>query len=300
MVASVRDYIVEMLSKDKPPTKRAPRYPAVFMEAFEHMVEDESRRLGYRVVAWVKLVKLWGSLRWDDIQKINPKELKYYGGRMTTMLRTTKTTGPTKRVQELPVCISEHAYISSPFWLKTGFDLIKQHATFERDYLVPKLNDNWSGFRRIMAVYGDITAYSAQVRRKLVRPGLDIAVIHPVMSAFWTEHSERATLPTGLALLQAPKEERDMLGRWKPDGSDTYVRMYNGVVSRLQLKFAQVARKDDRTKLLDERDVMESVMSWLLERCDGLNEEQTDRVLKHLEDSEQPGPVWLDRGRRGE
>ena len=91
-----------------------------------------------------------------------------------------------------------------------------------------------------------------------------------------------------------------MLGRWKPDGSDTYVRMYNGVVSRLQLKFAQVARKDDRTKLLDERDVMESVMSWLLERCDGLNEEQTDRVLKHLEDSEQPGPVWLDRGRRGE
>ena len=285
VVASVRDYVVEMLSKDKPPTKRARRYPAVFMEAFEHMVEDESRRLGYRVVAWVKLVKLWGSLRWDDIQKINPKELKYYGGRMTTMLRTTKTTGPTKRVQELPVCISEHAYISSPFWLKTGFDLIKQNATFERDYLVPKLNENWSGFRRIMAAYGDISAYSAQVRRKLVRPGLDIAVIHPVMSAFWTEHSERATLPTGLALLQAPKEERDMLGRWKPDGSDTYVRMYNGVVSRLQLKFAQAARKDDRTKLLDERDVMESVMSWLLERCDSLDEDQADMVLKHLEDS---------------
>ena len=136
-----------------------------------------------------------------------------------------------------------------------------------------------------MAAYGDISAYSAQVRRKLVRPGLDIAVIHPVMSAFWTEHSERATLPTGLALLQAPKEERDMLGRWKPDGSDTYVRMYNGVVSRLQLKFAQAARKDDRTKLLDERDVMESVMSWLLERCDSLDEDQADMVLKHLEDS---------------
>ena len=285
VVASVRDYVVEMLSKDKPPTKRAPRYPAVFMEAFEHMVEDESRRLGYRVVAWIKLVKLWGSLRWDDIQKINPKELKYYGGRMTTILRTTKTTGPTKHVQELPVCISEHAYISSPFWLKTGFDLIKQNATFERDYLLPKLNENWSGFRRIMAAYGDVSAYSAQVRRKVLRPGLDIAIIHPIMAAFWTEHSERATLPTGLALLQAPKEERDMLGRWKPDGSDTYIRMYNGVVSRLQLRFALTARRDDRTKLLDERDVMESVMSWMLERCDSLDTEQTDRALQHLEDS---------------
>ena len=43
--ASVRDYVVKILSKDKPPTKRALRFPAVFMEAFEHMVEDESRRL---------------------------------------------------------------------------------------------------------------------------------------------------------------------------------------------------------------------------------------------------------------
>ena len=77
VVASVRDYIVEMLSKDKPPTKRAPRYPVVYIDAFEHMVEDETRRLGYRVVAWIKLVKIWGSLRWDDLQKINPRELKY-------------------------------------------------------------------------------------------------------------------------------------------------------------------------------------------------------------------------------
>ena len=285
VVASVRDYIVEMLSKDKPPTKRAPRYPIIYMESFEHMVEDEKRRLGYRVVAWIKLVKLWASLRWDDIQRINPKELKYYGGRMTTILRITKTTGPSKRVQELPVCVSEHAFISSPFWLKTGFDLIKQHASFDRDYLLPKLNENWSGFRRIMALYGDISAYSAQVRRKAVRPGTEVALIHPVISAFWTEHSERATLPTGLALLQAPREERDMLGRWKPDGSDTYVRMYNGVISRLQQKFAAAAKKPERTKILDERDIMESVISWLAERCEGLDSDQTDRVVQHLEDS---------------
>ena len=151
VVCSVRDYLVEMLSKEKPPTQRAPRYPVVMMEAFEHVVEDESQRIGFRLVAWVKLAKLWATLRWDDAQKIIPKELKFYGGRMTTILRTTKTSGPSKRVQELPVCVSEHAFVSNPFWLKTGFDLFKKHAPFERDYLLPKLNDEWSAFRKVMA-----------------------------------------------------------------------------------------------------------------------------------------------------
>ena len=184
VVASVRDYIVEMLSRDAPPTKRAPRYPAVFLEAFEAMVDNEGLLLGIRLIAWLKLVKLWASLRWDDIQKIIPKELKYYGGRMTTILRTTKTTGPTKRVQELPVCVSEHSFVVSPFWLKTGFDLFKEHASFERDYLLPKLNKEWSGFRRVMATYNDISSYSAVVRKAAKRPGTQEPLIDPLLAGY--------------------------------------------------------------------------------------------------------------------
>ena len=293
VVCSVRDYLVEMLSKEKPPTQRAPRYPVVMMEAFEHVVEDESQRIGFRLVAWVKLVKLWATLRWDDVQKITPKELKFYGGRMTTILRTTKTSGPSKRVQELPVCVSEHAFVSNPFWLKTGFDLFKKHAPFERDYLLPKLNDEWSAFRKVMASYNDISAYSSRVRRRLKRPGEDDCIIHPVLAAFWTEHSERATVPTGLALLRAQKEERDMLGRWKPDGSDTYIRMYNGVIARLQQQFAKSARGAERHKELDERDIIESAMSWLSERCENLPEEGVDRILQHFEES-LASPIFSD------
>ena len=255
------------------------------MEAFEHMVEDESLRVGFRLIAWIKLVKLWATLRWDDIQKIVPKELKFYGGRMTTILRSTKTTGPSKRVQELPVCVSEHAYISNPFWLKTGFDLFKTHAPFERDYMLPKLNQECSAFRKVMASYNDISSYSARVRRKLKRPGLHEPIIHQVLSSFWTEHSERATIPTGLSLLGAPREERDMLGRWKPDGSDTYLRMYNGVIARLQLQFAKTARMKDRSQLLDERDIVESALSWVTSRCESLPSETVDNILQYLEES---------------
>ena len=285
VVSSVRDYIVDMLSKDAPPTRRAPRYPVVFIESLEAMVENDKLLLGLRAIAWVKLVKVWGALRWDDIQKVNPKELKYYAGRMTTTLRYTKTTGPTKRVQELPVCISEHAYVTTPFWLKTGFDLFKREADFDRDYMLPKLNGEFTGFRRVMANYNDVTSYSAMVRRMAKRPGSDVHLIHPVLASFWTEHSERATLPTGLALLRASRDERDMLGRWKPDGSDTYIRMYNGVIARLQLQFAKATRREDRTTLLDERDIVESATSWMTDRCNPIPDEQLGDLLEHLESS---------------
>ena len=76
-----------------------------------------------------------------------------------------------------------------------------------------------------------------------------------------------------------------MLGRWKPDGSDTYVRMYNGVIARLQLQFAKTARAQERHKILDERDIVESAMSWISERCENLPEEGIDRILQHFEES---------------
>ena len=42
---------------------------------------------------------------------------------------------------------------------------------------------------------------------------------------FWTEHSERATLPSWVTALKAfPAEWVDFLGRWSARQSDSYVR----------------------------------------------------------------------------
>ena len=95
----------------------------VMLEAMEKMVLADDADMGLRVIAWTKLVKVWGGLRFDELQKINPENLSMVCGRMTTTLRVTKTSGPGKRVQELPVCVSEHAYIWDATWLKAGFDL---------------------------------------------------------------------------------------------------------------------------------------------------------------------------------
>ena len=47
-----------------------------------------------------------------------------------------------------------------------------------------------------------------------------------VVQGYWTEHSERAVLPTGLAVIELPPTDKDILGCWKPEGSDTYAQSY--------------------------------------------------------------------------
>eukprot|EP00435_Cladocopium_sp_Y103_P030957 s929_g7.t1 len=141
-VCQIRDYITEKLAAETPPVRRAPRYPGVAVESLESAVLDDSNVLGVRIMAWIKLLKIWGALRFDDMQKIKPDELQFIGERLTTTLRVTKTSGPGKRVQELPVCISESAFVWDKSWLYCGFQLIRQHANFDRDYLLPKLTES--------------------------------------------------------------------------------------------------------------------------------------------------------------
>ena len=74
------------------------------------------------------LVKTWASLRWSDVEAILPGELRMIEGRLSTILRRTKTSGPNRQVKEPPVCVSEQAYFAKTGWLKTGFDLL-QYAT---------------------------------------------------------------------------------------------------------------------------------------------------------------------------
>ena len=103
--------------------------------------------------------------------------------------------------------------------------------------------------------------------------------------SFWTEHSERATLPTGLAMLAVAKPDRDLVGRWKPDASDSYVRSYNGLVAKQQQKFAVALRKVDRSKILDEIDIVESADSWMKARKTEIPPAERNRLVEALRSS---------------
>ena len=183
------------------------------------------------------------------------------------MLRRTKTSGPSRRIKELPVAISEHAYFLRSAWLGVGFDLLRTHANYKRDYLLPRLNQDGL-LEKKPASYADAMVATAGLLSIL---GLPLEV-----QGYWTEHSERSVLPTGLSLMEVPP-----LGRWKPEGSDTYARTFAGRVARLQALFAKVARGADRYDRLDEREIAADLFPWLMERAK-LSREQAELTVSSL------------------
>ena len=226
LVLDAKDRITEELSREAPLTKRAPRYPLYVLLA----------PVGLRIWAWAKKVKVWASLRWSDIQAILPHELTLIEGRLTTTLR---------RIKELPVCVSEHAYLENPAWLKTGFDLLKDAAPYKRDYLLPRLGPGCQ-LEKKMATYPDAMVATAALQQAMLLP--------TVLQGFWTERSERAVLPTGLSLHEPPPADKDRAGSRK--GLlyiYIYARTFAGRVAKLQAMFAEMARSGKPYDTLDER-----------------------------------------------
>ena len=240
---AAKDKITEILSEGARLIKRAPRYPVHLLAQLEELVLDPGHAIGWRIWAWAKLLKVWGSLRWSDLQAIIPAELALVEGRLVTTLRRTKTSGPNRRVRELPVAISEHAFFVKSAWLKEGFDLLKQHASYKRDYLMPRLKSD-GGLEPKAAGYADAMVATAGLLGTL---GLPLEL-------------------TALSLMDVPPQDKDLLGRWKPEGSDVYARSFGGRVARLQALFAGAAREADRYTRLDEREIAADLVPWLMER----------------------------------
>ncbi|CAE7388399.1 unnamed protein product, partial [Symbiodinium pilosum] len=174
---------------------------------------------------------------------IKPIELRLEEGRLFTILRRTKTSGLNRRIKELPVCVSEVAFYEDARWISVGFNLLKENASYKRDYLLPRLRSDMTSMDRKMASYADAVVATAAV---LARIGIPAAV-----QGYWTERSERSILPTALAILGVTDSEKDILGDGSPD---TYVRSYGGRVARLQSRYAAAAREDSHYSMLEDGD----------------------------------------------
>ena len=115
----VRD-LLRKLESGAPPRKRAPRMLTCFIPALEEIVMDAAKSHCMRAGAWMKLVKVWASLRFDDMAHMRTEMISTYEGKFAGLMKRTKTTGAGKRVKELPFFISEEAWIAHPSWLEEG------------------------------------------------------------------------------------------------------------------------------------------------------------------------------------
>ena len=193
---------------------------------------------------------------------ILPGELQMIEGRLT-ILRRAKTSGRNRQVKELPACVSEKPYFAKTGWLKTGFDLLQYHVRSKRGYLITRM-----ALENRMASYGHAMVATAGLLSAMDLP--------PQAQGYWTEHSERAVLPTGLSVLETPPIDKDILRRWKPEG---YARSYGGGVARLQATFANTAKGENHYEDHDEREIASELKEWLVEK-DKLDETMASRLTE--------------------
>ena len=251
------------LEDGAPPRRRAPRIPSSFISALEVVVEDTSLDDRLRVGAWLKLLKIWASLRFDDAAHMRVDMVKSYEGKLSGLLKRTKTTGGGKRVKELPFHVSEKAWVLKKSWLATGMELLGRIRGARFELLLPAGVSQVEGPEESLMTYQEAVAWSVEVFRSL-RSDDGSELIPEGWQRFWSEHSERSTLASGLAAIGVPKFDRDLLGRWKPEGSDTYIRTYNAVVTRMQEQFAATIRQGTGYRDFDEGAILEELKSWLV------------------------------------
>ena len=90
---AAKDKITEILSEGARLIKRAPRYPVFMLMLLEALVIDVGHATGWRIWAWAKLVKVWASLRWSDLQAIIPQRFRC-GGEAHHRAKANQNFGP--------------------------------------------------------------------------------------------------------------------------------------------------------------------------------------------------------------
>ena len=256
--------LTRKLEQKAPPIRRAPRWLGCFIAPLETLVVDGAVQFEVRVCAWFKLIKMWASMRFDDAAHLKTSELRFYDGQLVGMMHQSKTTGAGKRVRELPIFIAKDAYVLHDDWLSIGFDLVKLQMPREREYVFPEGCFYGTAYGASHVKYAEAVAGSSKTLALL--EGYNGRLIPSGWERFWSEHSERATLPSGLAALGVEKSDRDLLGRWCPEGSDVYVRTYNAIVKKMQKRIVAVLRGESAYEELDEGSILEELKVWLHEK----------------------------------
>ena len=229
----------------------------------ELYVCDTTRPAGLRMKSFGQLLKVFCTLREDDLQHLDPRRLRVSGEVVISELLRTKTTGRTKRIKELPLVLWVGASVTGSSWLEVGLSEIENFGDKERDFFLPRVSADLSEGLSGPCTYAASSALSRRLAQELCKPIFKDGawtqsqerLLHPSICSFWTEHSPRAVLPSLLAVLDEDKVRIDYLGKWSPSGSQDYTRTFRSVVRSLQEKAVRAIRTADPR--LDDNDILD-------------------------------------------
>ena len=270
---SVKSWTAE-LSRDAPPRRQADLYTVAIAVSSELTLANEAAPLGQRFYSFVLLLLLWGTMRCDDLQNVDPASLELSQLGLRFVLRRTKTSGPGKPVGELQGFIARDISLSGVDWLRLGMELLEEEElNFPRESFAIGFANEWDKPERSFLEPEGLATMLRKLLLTLPAVGRKISglsliqgtmLISPEMGSFWTGHSARHTLPSWAAAAGVGKEDRDYLGRWSyaKHGSQDYVLTSRQVVHRIQRAVCKFILEGLPQPGLVEEELMERIKSF--------------------------------------
>ena len=292
VLVKVVDHLTTQLGSNLRLILQAPRFPTLVIAALELFLCCQTNPPFKRIHAGSHLFRAVATLRFDDLQRIKRNSLRWIGKSVQTDLMSSKTSGPGKRIRQLPVIASSEAYLIEPHWLATWIELLQNHLPLDRDYLLDQATSDWKRSTDCMLRYPQASALTDKIMEELRVPVLgsggwtssEERVMPRELVGLFTEHSGRCSAPSVAVYLEPDKSVRDMLGRWSPSGSDDYARTHRAIVSALQDRIALALRSGEGAGRLLESDVVDRAGRYLRERR-GLESCAVDSICKGWKDT---------------
>ena len=287
--AGIDDLVHQLQSKaGGMEVRKAPQYPIAVIIAMELYVT--SVRPNYaRAFCWTRLVKVWCSLRADDLQGLDPSRLTLTPLGLKGVLTRTKTTGPGKGIGEVAIYIHAKAGFSGSTWLRTGFLLWQSEAfSFKRDYFLPGPGKDADAPGKYLLLPSHCSALGRKLLLELHRPvrGADAVwregepeLVPSPGHLFWSEHSERHWGPSVATAIGVSKDRADYLGRWAINAkqSHDYALTSKQVVLGVQVEMSKAVSHGPSH--YEESELIDSYGTWLAERDPGVDTDSwTDQL----------------------
>jgi len=266
----VKELSFELQAANPQPKRKAWPLHSGFIAVWDCGVLDDNATLYLRLLSWAKLVRVWAGLRSADAAAAPAKRLTYDGQALRGDLLMTKTSGPGKRTPVLKFVVDSEAWLYHSNWLAVGWKLYDE-VREDWDCLLPLPTKSEDALSEITPSYVQSCVASRKLMADMVYPrhllGSPGRVLLPGVQAYWSEHSDRATLATFASLLGVPKEHRDMIGRWLPGkegGADEYARGQAQIVRGIQRRVARAIRRESE-EVVDEEGLIADLGVRMLE-----------------------------------
>ena len=274
IVLKAVDKLTTDLGQFVQPILQAARYPVVVLAALEVYVVKSTAPPFKRIQAGSMLLKSWATLRFDDVQHLKRGSLRRVGNVVQSTLLSSKTSGPGKRIKQLPVVIANKAELLDLGWLSVFLKLVDLHMPDEQDWLLDQCTADFTSSLKKELRYSQSSALSKMVISELRVPvfvdgkweeGTKLAV-PPELFDLFTEHSGRCVIPSLCLWVEEDKSKRDMVGRWRPSGADDYARTFRFVIGNMQCKIADALKAGEGAGKMAEADIVDRAGRFLRER----------------------------------